>query len=461
MGLELADDDPLLAEAFEQRGVALRGLRRSDEAVIAWERALALHADRRDDAGIVRAAGVVAQSLAFSVRFPEAIDALNRAVKRLSSTAAAERAVLHATLTLPSLHVSPPDIAWDYLEQAVATAERIGNPSLTGHVLLCKAMAHHYCGEPEAVLEPGEQALSLMREEALGDRVELMLVLLFANYRTGRFADVDRLIPELEVMARRAGRHELLAFIGSFQSTHQLNLTGDLRAFLERMEVLDTAPQWHFLFLPTMAAARLHLGETEHALAQLASAVAEPMPSLVYKGVAEALRFGGTAMLGRVEDALTLFGDVEPWLPAVGKRNIRAAWTVLDVSVPGLMLAHDVVRCGALYPSCVNYVGTFVMAGEFANVMGNPQTAAGIAAHAAGLRDRARDHFETAIRQADTLPHRLLQPAARYWYGRLLVDDPHPAEQARGRAMIEAAATDFRSLEIVTYATLAEQFLRQ
>ena len=86
---------------------------------------------------------------------------------------------------------------------------------------------------------------------------------------------------------------------------------------------------------------------------------------------------------------------------------------------------------------------------------------AGIAAHAAGLRDRARDHFETAIRQADTLPHRLLQPTARYWYGRLLVDDPHPAEQARGRAMIAAAATDFRSLEMVTYANLAEQFLRQ
>jgi hypothetical protein len=73
---------------------------------------------------------------------------------------------------------------------------------------------------------------------------------------------------------------------------------------------------------------------------------------------------------------------------------------------------------------------------------------------------RAPDHFETAIRQADTLPHRLLQPTARYWYGRLLVDEPHSAERARGRAMIEAAATDFRTLEMVTYANLAERFLR-
>jgi hypothetical protein len=94
-------------------------------------------------------------------------------------------------------------------------------------------------------------------------------------------------------------------------------------------------------------------------------------------------------------------------------------------------------------------------------VPGNPETVAGIAAHAAGLRDRACDHFETAIRQADTLPLRLLQPTARFWYGRLLADDPHAEEQARGRAMVEAAATDFRSLEMVTYANLAEQFLRR
>jgi hypothetical protein len=35
------------------------------------------------------------------------------------------------------------------------------------------------------------------------------------------------------------------------------------------------------------------------------------------------------------------------------------------------------------------------------------------------------------------------------------------SRQAAARALIEAAATDFRSLEMVTYANLAEQLLRQ
>jgi hypothetical protein len=41
----------------------------------------------------------------------------------------------------------------------------------------------------------------------------------------------------------------------------------------------------------TMAAARLHLGDVESALAQLASAVAKPLPLLTYKGIAEGMRF--------------------------------------------------------------------------------------------------------------------------------------------------------------------------
>ena len=99
MGLELTDDDPLLADAFEQRGTALQALLKPDEAVLAWERALALYASRRDDAGIVRVARAIVMSLGYRFRFPEAIDAVNRALTRLSSTAAAERASLRAMLS--------------------------------------------------------------------------------------------------------------------------------------------------------------------------------------------------------------------------------------------------------------------------------------------------------------------------------------------------------------------------
>jgi tRNA A-37 threonylcarbamoyl transferase component Bud32/tetratricopeptide (TPR) repeat protein len=135
MGLELADDDPRLAEAFEQRGAALHALLKPDEAIVACERALALHADRHDDAGIARIARAVAVFWAYRLRYLETTDVLNRALKRLSSSATPERASLHAILALSFLTESQPDIGWDYMEQALAVAEGIGDPSLTGHVL--------------------------------------------------------------------------------------------------------------------------------------------------------------------------------------------------------------------------------------------------------------------------------------------------------------------------------------
>lgn len=102
IGLELADDDPLLAEAFEHRGTALLGLQKLDEATVALERALALYTARRDDAGIERAAQDLATCFLSRARFPEQIEVLNRGLSALSDRAASERASLQARLALPA-----------------------------------------------------------------------------------------------------------------------------------------------------------------------------------------------------------------------------------------------------------------------------------------------------------------------------------------------------------------------
>jgi serine/threonine protein kinase len=71
-----------------------------------------------------------------------------------------------------------------------------------------------------------------------------------------------------------------------------------------------------------------------------------------------------------------------------------------------------------------------------------------------------RDHFETALRQSREVPVRILEPTVLYWYGKALAAATDAAERPRGRAMLEAAFTGFRSLEMVLHAKLAEEFLR-
>jgi hypothetical protein len=90
----------------------------------------------------------------------------------------------------------------------------------------------------------------------------------------------------------------------------------------------------------------------------------------------------------------------------------------------------------------------------------SPQLVAALAADAAGLSDQAREHFEIALRQAHEVPVRILQPTVLYWNGRALSAGADTADRARGRGMVEAALTDFRALEMVLHANLAERFLR-
>jgi hypothetical protein len=127
----------------------------------------------------------------------------------------------------------------------------------------------------------------------------------------------------------------------------------------------------------------------------------------------------------------------------------------------GLALLGQREACGALYPLALELVQTGVVV-DLIFVVGpqSSQLVAGIAAHAAGLDERAREHFEIATCQAKELPHRILQPTVLYWYGRMLADHIDPTEQARGRAMVAAAAADFRSLKMVLHAKLADEFLR-
>jgi hypothetical protein len=89
----------------------------------------------------------------------------------------------------------------------------------------------------------------------------------------------------------------------------------------------------------------------------------------------------------------------------------------------------------------------------------NPQLVAALSADAAGMTDQAREHFEIALRQARDLPIRILQPTVLYFYGRSTSATTDVAARARGRAMIEGAITEFRTLEMVLHAGLAERFL--
>jgi len=458
IGLDLATDDPQLAEAFEHRGAALTGLQRPDEGIASLERAFDLHVQRRDDGGIAHAARALFITLAFQGRALDALAVCRRALRALSPEATRERALLVATSTSAALNEVSPDVALKDLHEAMRLAEELGDPALVGGILVSKATAYGMCGESEISLDAARQALQLLPPAQLVTRGGVLMNLLINSYLSGRFKDGAALAHEAILLAQRSGQYGLAAIASMCERVWTfLFEEGDLRGFLKSTPAAQLPEAFGLSLQPV--AVRLHLGETTDAMSELRILVARPTPLLTVKGLAEAHFFSALAMTNQVDEARGAFASVEPWLPTDGTHNLFRAWAALESAVAGLSLLGDRERLRQLQPLTERSAElvTFVW---FSPVAATTQVTAGIAAHATGMSDKAREHFETALRQADALPSRLMKPVARHWYARMLLDAQRPSEQARGHAMLEEALGDFRTMEMVTYANLAERRLR-
>src|SRR5262249_39755131 len=146
-----------------------------------------------------------------------------------------ERARLKALLAGMSMAYQQADEAWAEVDEAFAMAEPLHDPSLMGAVLMSRAVVQSNCGEPQHALKTAQEALALLPEHALWDRVDMVEHVMVANFRLGRLAEVERLVPEVGRMAARSGS-ALAIWIHRFTELGLRTMrTGDLRAYLAEL----------------------------------------------------------------------------------------------------------------------------------------------------------------------------------------------------------------------------------
>jgi tetratricopeptide (TPR) repeat protein/predicted Ser/Thr protein kinase len=459
--LELAEHDPLLGEASQQHGEALVGLQRNDDAIAAFERAFNIFGVAKDDAGIERAASRQMECYVWRGHVAEAWASRTRGLQALSPTAHRERALLLSMAGFSGLTHANLDEASRGVDEATAIAERLADVDVLGRVLVGKGWFQRMSCDYEAAAATSERVLGLELGGSLWARADNLANLVLSNFYLGRFAASEKWLTELESVAARAGHHGALWVHERFGHAIELARTGNLGLQLGYATQAVTGTTLRYISRTAVGAYSLYLGRVGDALEQLATVVGEQPQDHFYNGSPEANLFAATALAGQTDRAQTLIPTVVPWLPVPGRRHVQGSWLALESFVAGLMLIGERARCGALYPTTLDYIHTGQVVSLYNVGPGNPQLAAALAADAAGLNDQAREHFETALRQAREVPVRILQPTVLYWYGRFLFAAPDAAERARGRAMVEAALTDFRALEMVLHANLAEQFLRE
>jgi len=458
--LELGEHDPLLGEANQQHGEALAGLQRNDDAIAAFERALTNAVARHDDVGIERSAMGASNCYLWRGMLVESRALARRGLDALTSASARERALLSSQFGRLRLTPGHVEEAWQFTDEASVLAARVGDSVVDTHVLTNLAWSHRLCAEYEAASATARRALPAARDGSAWGMAELLAGLVTADLALGRLSAADELLPELEAAAGRAGHHGALWAHKTTQRATELSRTGHLRVFLEAAKRALDGPGFRAHTRSGVAAASLHLGAVDDALEQTAAVVAEQPTDHWLKGLPEGNHFAAMALVGQ-DGAAGLIPALLPWLPVAGRRNVEGAYSALETLVTGLAVMGDRERLAGLYPLTLAYIQTGRVNTPLVIGPGSPQLAAALAADAAGLNDQAREHFEIALRQAHEVPVRILQPTVRYWYGRALSASANTADHARGRAMVEAAFTDFRALEMVLHANLAERFLRE
>jgi tetratricopeptide (TPR) repeat protein len=180
-------------------------------------------------------------------------------------------------------------------------------------------------------------------------------------------------------------------------------------------------------------------------------------------GFARRLAWSHTARGGRFHvaayanrpDALTLFEALRPELYRADSRTWAGAALAFHDVICGLALLGQVEEAAAFYPDAADSLTRGIVGRAFTMWA----TSAGIAAACAGKWDAAEEHFETAAKQAEEVPHIMGAFDNRRWYAWALLRHDAPGDRDRARGLLEEALAGYQKLEAPLFEKIATELL--
>ena len=114
---------------------------------------------------------------------------------------------------------------------------------------------------------------------------------------------------------------------------------------------------------------------------------------------------------------------------------------MLALVVEGLVMLGEHSQAGQLYPLVCELVGTGAVA--LLPICRFTPTIAGVAAAAARQWEAAEDHFQIALQQAESFPHRLEQAEIRRFHAMMLMDRAAPDDRERARTLLSESLESY------------------
>ena len=177
------------------------------------------------------------------------------------------------------------------------------------------------------------------------------------------------------------------------------------------------------------------------------------------RSLGEGALFRQMAYAGDRASALAIFQGQRKWLPVSGQNNVRGAWWLVALAVEGLVILSEQSQAGQLYPLTRELIDTGAVA--LWPISRFTQTIAGIAAAAAREFDAAENHFQIAMRQAESFPHRLEQTDIRRFHAMMLIERGGNGDREKARTLLGEASQSYTEIGMSRHIEMTQALLDQ
>jgi tetratricopeptide (TPR) repeat protein len=165
------------------------------------------------------------------------------------------------------------------------------------------------------------------------------------------------------------------------------------------------------------------------------------------------------AYAGDRAGALAILDENRSLLPRSGQPNASGSWLMLPLVIEGLVILGEQSRAAQLYPLVRELIETG--AAVLWPISRFTHTIAGVAAAAARQWEAAEEHFQTAMQQAEGVPHLLEQAEIRRFRAMMLVDRAGPGDRKKARTLLSEALETYTSIGMPRHIDLAQTLLDQ
>jgi eukaryotic-like serine/threonine-protein kinase len=410
--------------------------------------------------GFTRLTGV----LIAANRFQEAIKTAHRGLGYLGTDVSAVRGRLLAALAQACIITAGYEPALDALREGFNIASQLSDRKLETRLLAVRSILNfHY-------FRLHETAADELRIEQLGAseaspwRQALQLRNLAQTFfYLGRREEALRIVDQLEPLAMRIGQAHEVAICVSMRAWTEFAKAPDF-AKLEigfKQSPKSDQVQW-LAYWGTLSEVQLSLldffrGNWTSALAHAQTASSLPELEGAVTGYGAGTLFRQMAYVGDRDAALAILEQSQTRLPHIGKPNAAGSWSMLALGIEGLVTLGEHERAAQLYPLVCELLdkGAVVLWSIFRFT----QMIAGLAASSARKWEAAEEHFQIAMRQAESFPNVLEQAEIRRFHAMMLLDRTAPGDRNRAQTLLNQALETYTQIGMPRHIEMARALI--